>query len=63
MGPLWLLWQEVAISRPFGGRPRDVSAPGVLEGLTGLRPGLESGSGLSPHMRGYNLNEGSGEMR
>ena len=45
------------------GRPCDVRAPGVLEGLTGLRPGLDSGSGMSPHMRGYTFNERSGKIR
>ena len=34
------------------GRPHDVSAPEVLEELTGLRPGLDSGSVMSPHVRG-----------
>ena len=48
---------------PLLGRPRDVSAPGVLEGLTGLRPGLESGSGLSPHVQGYIFNEGGAEIK
>ena len=52
--------QEVG---PLLGRPRDVSAPGVLEGLTGLRPGLDSGSGMSPHMRGYNINERRAGLR
>ena len=46
-----------------GAAPHAISAPGLLEWLAGLRSGLKLGSGLSPHMRGYNLNEGSGEIR
>ena len=45
------------------GCPRDISGPGLLEWLAGLRSGLKLGSGLSPHIGGHNLNEGSGGMK
>ena len=48
---------------PLWGPPRDISGPGLLEWLAGLRSGLRIGSGLSPHIGGHNLNEGRGSMR